>query len=183
MYYIVAFHWDHPAIPSDLSILCSIRRDKISSKERVRVDNTPRGETLWTTRKTCFIVMPFRKKPVDGQEMILTLSTNRCFLPAISHVTLPEGGKLEARRTDQDFFTGDITVEMFRYLEYSRFVLADITSILRRPVATPPVLSPRICFTGWSGSRVSPSAGNRRRRATVRHEQSQIRPIFSRIGK
>ena len=133
--------------------------------------------------RTCFIVMPFGKKPVDGQEIDFDFIYKSVFLPAISDVTLPEGGKLEARRTDQDFFTGDITVEMFRYLEYSRFVLADITSILRRPVATPPVLSPRICFTGWSGSRVSPSAGNRRRRATVRHEQSQIRPIFSRIGK
>jgi Flp pilus assembly protein TadD len=79
--------------------------------------------------KTCFIVMPFGKKPVDGQEIDFDFIYKSVFLPAISDVTLPEGGKLEARRTDQDFFTGDITVEMFRYLEYSRFVLADITSL------------------------------------------------------
>jgi hypothetical protein len=73
--------------------------------------------------------MPFGKKPVDGQEIDFDFIYKSVFLPAISDVTLPEGGKLEARRTDQDFFTGDITVEMFRYLEYSRFVLADITSL------------------------------------------------------
>ena len=79
--------------------------------------------------RTCFIVMPFGKKPVDGQEIDFDFIYKSVFLPAISDVALPEGGKLEARRTDQDFFTGDITVEMFRYLEYSRFVLADITSL------------------------------------------------------
>jgi tetratricopeptide (TPR) repeat protein len=79
--------------------------------------------------KTCFIVMPFGKKSVDGLEIDFDFIYQSVFLPAISDVALPEGDKLQARRTDQDFFSGDITVEMFRYLEYSRFVLADITSL------------------------------------------------------
>lgn len=79
--------------------------------------------------ETCFIVMPFGKKEADGQTIDFDAIYNSVFMPAVNAVTLPEGGKLVARRTDQDFFTGDITVEMFRYLEYSRFVLADITSL------------------------------------------------------
>ena len=51
------------------------------------------------------------------------------FVPAISLVSLPEGGKLEPRRTDKDFFSGDIKLEMFQYLEYSRFALADISGL------------------------------------------------------
>ncbi len=77
----------------------------------------------------CFIVMPFGKKVANGQTIDFDAIYDSVFLPAVSAVTLPEGGGLVARRTDRDFFTGDITVEMFRYLEYSRFVLADITSL------------------------------------------------------
>ncbi len=42
---------------------------------------------------------------------------------------LPEGGNLEPRRTDKDFFTSVITQDMFEYLEYSRFALTDITGL------------------------------------------------------
>ena len=42
------------------------------------------------------------------------------FLPAVSETRLPEGGVLTAHRTDRDFFAGDISSEMFGYLEYSR---------------------------------------------------------------
>jgi hypothetical protein len=51
------------------------------------------------------------------------------FVPAINAVRLPEGGMLQARRTDKDFFSGDIKYEMYRYLEYSRFALADISGL------------------------------------------------------
>jgi len=78
---------------------------------------------------TCFIVMPFGKKQVDNQTISFDAIYESVFVPAICDVSLPGGGKLEPRRTDRDFFTGDITVEMFRYLEYSRFVLADITGL------------------------------------------------------
>jgi len=51
------------------------------------------------------------------------------FRPAIAAVELPEGGKLEPRRTDKDFFTADITQDMYEYIEYSRFALADLTGL------------------------------------------------------
>ena len=54
---------------------------------------------------------------------------NLIFNPAIESVQLPEGGTLVPRRTDMDFFAGDIGLEMFGYLEYSRFAIADITGL------------------------------------------------------
>ena len=44
-------------------------------------------------------------------------------------VKLPEGGTLDPRRTDRDFFSGDIGQEMFQYLNNSRFALVDITGL------------------------------------------------------
>jgi len=79
--------------------------------------------------KTCFVVMPFGKKPVDGHEIDFDAIYKGIFLPAIANASLPDGSKLEARRTDQDFFASDITIDMFRYLEYSRFVLCDLTGL------------------------------------------------------
>ena len=79
--------------------------------------------------KICFVIMPFGKKPVGDQMVDFDPLYDNIFLQAISEVTLPEGGKLEPRRTDKDFFAGDIKLEMFQYLEYSRFVLADISGI------------------------------------------------------
>jgi Flp pilus assembly protein TadD len=93
--------------------------------------------------KICFIIMPFGKKkvalPSDKKEGAADKPAEKevdfdalyqdIFVPAIGSVDLPEGGKLEPRRTDQDFFTGDIKQEMFDYLEYSRFALADISGL------------------------------------------------------
>ena len=78
---------------------------------------------------TCFVVMPFGPKKIGRRTIDFDAIYDSVFLPAIQQVTAPEGGALEPRRTDKDFFSGDITVEMFRYLEYSRFVLADITGL------------------------------------------------------
>jgi tetratricopeptide (TPR) repeat protein len=79
---------------------------------------------------TCFVIMPFRVKQLEGgREVDFDAVYERVFAPAISEVALPEGGKLVPKRTDQDFFAGDISVEMFRYLEYSRLALADITGL------------------------------------------------------
>jgi tetratricopeptide (TPR) repeat protein len=79
--------------------------------------------------KICFVIMRFGKKPVVDQVVNFDTLYDDIFLPAIGAVTLPEGGKLEPRRTDKDFFTGDIKLEMFQYLEYSRFALADISGV------------------------------------------------------
>ncbi len=79
----------------------------------------------------CFVIMPFGKKSVGGQEIDFDKIYDEIFSPAIEAVSLPspEEGRLEARRTDKDFFAGDISHEMFNYLEYSRFALADITGL------------------------------------------------------
>lgn len=79
--------------------------------------------------KICFVIMPFGKKAVGDQTVDFDSLYHDIFVPAIDAVPLPEGGKLAPRRTDQDFFTGDIKLEMFQYLEYSRFALADISGL------------------------------------------------------
>ncbi len=80
--------------------------------------------------KVCFVIMPFGKKDVGGGKMVdFDPLYADIFVPAIAAVPLPEGGKLEPRRTDQDFFAGDIKQEMFQYLEYSRFAMADISGL------------------------------------------------------
>ena len=70
-----------------------------------------------------------RHKPVGDRTVNFDKLYDDIFVPAISLVSLPEGGKLEPRRTDKDFFSGDIKLEMFQYLEYSRFALADISGL------------------------------------------------------
>src|SRR5882762_9822274 len=79
--------------------------------------------------ETCFVVMPFGTKKAGRRTIDFDAIYDRIFLPAIGNATLPGGGKITARRTDKDFFTSDITTDMFRYLEYSRFVLCDITGL------------------------------------------------------
>lgn len=81
--------------------------------------------------KICFVIMPFGKKPVGEGEVDFDQIYDEIFQPAIDAVPLPEPeeGNLEARRTDKDFFAGDISHEMFNYLEYSRIALADITGL------------------------------------------------------
>jgi tetratricopeptide (TPR) repeat protein len=79
--------------------------------------------------KICFVIMPFGKKAVGDQTVDFDTLYDDIFVPAISAVSLPEGGKLEPRRTDRDFFTSDIKQDMFEYLEYSRFALADISGL------------------------------------------------------
>jgi Flp pilus assembly protein TadD len=80
--------------------------------------------------KVCFVIMPFGKKDVGGGQIVdFDPLYHDIFLPAIAAVDLPEGGKLDPHRTDQDFFAGDIKQEMFQYLEYSRFALADISGL------------------------------------------------------
>src|SRR5262245_21599368 len=81
--------------------------------------------------KTCFVIMPFGKKKVGDQEVDFDFIYREVFAPAIEATPLPEGDgvRLVPKRTDQDFFAGDISQEMFEYLEYSRFALADISGL------------------------------------------------------
>jgi tetratricopeptide (TPR) repeat protein len=86
--------------------------------------------------RICFVIMPFGEKDVtddkgNTQKVNFDKIYDNVFVPAVSQVKLPppETGNLEPRRTDKDFFTGDISQEMFEYLEYSRFALTDITGL------------------------------------------------------
>ncbi len=87
--------------------------------------------------RVCFVIMPFGTKKITDEkgnvrEVDFDEIYQKVFVPAISAVPLPApegGGALEAHRTDQDFFAGDISQEMFEYLEYSRIALTDITGL------------------------------------------------------
>jgi tetratricopeptide (TPR) repeat protein len=79
--------------------------------------------------RTCFVIMPFGKKTVGGAEVDFDRIYDTISAPAIAAATLPEGGNLMARRTDRDFFSADISQDMFEYIEYSRVALADLTGL------------------------------------------------------
>lgn len=79
--------------------------------------------------KTCFVIMPFGKKQVNDKEIDFDAIYKDIFLPAISAVTLPEGGQLIPKRTDSDLYAANIDVEMYGYIEYSRFAFVDITGL------------------------------------------------------
>lgn len=79
--------------------------------------------------KVCFVIMPFGEKVVGGRTVDFDKLYDAIFVPAICCVSLPEGGSLKPRRTDKEFFSGDIKYEMFQYLEYSRFAVADISGL------------------------------------------------------
>ena len=74
--------------------------------------------------RICFVIMPFGSKEVPFDEVY-----DNVFVPAIAAVTLPEGGALIPRRTDRDFFSGLIPQEMFEYIQFSRFAVADVSGL------------------------------------------------------
>jgi tetratricopeptide (TPR) repeat protein len=90
---------------------------------------------------TCFVIMPFGKKTValtDGtaKEVDFDSIYEAVFEPAIRGVALPEPEAerlglehLVPRRTDRDFFAGLITQDMFDYIQFSRFALADVSGL------------------------------------------------------
>jgi tetratricopeptide (TPR) repeat protein len=79
--------------------------------------------------KTCFVVMPFGKKPVGDATVDFDKIYADILEPAVHDAPLPEGGNLDPYRTDKNFASGDIDVEMFHAIEYSRIAVADITGL------------------------------------------------------
>lgn len=77
----------------------------------------------------CFAAMPFGVKEVGEKEVDFDFIYSTIFAPAIAATPLPEGGYLVPKRTDDDFFSAQIDVDMFQYLEYSRLTLADISGL------------------------------------------------------
>ncbi|MCC5612873.1 hypothetical protein LC612_40865 [Nostoc sp. CHAB 5834] len=80
-------------------------------------------------QKICFVAMPFGIKDIDSRKIDFDYIYERIFRRGIEATPLPEGGYLIAKRTDQDFFSGSIDLEMFRYLEYSRITVADVSGL------------------------------------------------------
>jgi hypothetical protein len=90
--------------------------------------------------RVCFVIMPFGKKEVTDDRGLKRMVDfdpiyRDVFEPAIRAATLPEGGTLEPRRTDQDFFAGSIAQDMFEYLEYSRMALSAGVEMLTKRAA------------------------------------------------
>lgn len=77
----------------------------------------------------CFVVMPFGRRQVGGVIIDFDHVYENVLKPAIDGARTPEGGVLRACRTDKEFYAGLIDQDMFAYLEYSRLVVADITSL------------------------------------------------------
>ncbi len=87
-------------------------------------------------RDVCFVIMPFGIKTIgtgdDAHDVDFDAIYDTLFAPAIQAVCLPSsegGGRLRPVRTDREFHSGHISQEMFEYIEYSRFALADISAI------------------------------------------------------
>jgi tetratricopeptide (TPR) repeat protein len=77
--------------------------------------------------KICFVLMPFGRKTVGTTVIDFDAVYDEILEPAVKAARLPEGGTLDPRRTDRDKFAASISQDMFEYLEYSCFALADIT--------------------------------------------------------
>lgn len=112
--------------------------------ERERAEMLGRYAAVWDMRlrdrraldysRVCFVLVPFgTKSMIDERGISRTIDFDtvyeNIFEPAIRATSLPEGGRLEPRRADKEFFASSIDVESFRFLEFSRFVIADITGL------------------------------------------------------
>lgn len=74
--------------------------------------------------RTCFVIMPFGVKVLqDGRQLDFEVIYQQIFRPAIQAVAL------DAVRVDQDYFVGSTPLETYKYLEYSRLVVADISAL------------------------------------------------------
>nr|AFI78482.1 hypothetical protein ws156A7_0003 [uncultured bacterium ws156A7] len=98
--------------------------DPEPTTERASQAEESRFEEL---ERTCFVIMPFGKKEVDGKEVDFTAIYQKLFEPAIRAAKTPENEPLIPARTDMDAFSSSINQEMFEYIMYSRLAFADIS--------------------------------------------------------
>ena len=101
----------------------------IAKTIRASTRREPTGKGRIDYENICFVVMPFGTRDVGGVQVDFDHIYETVLKPAVDGARTPEGEVLQARRTDHDFFSGLITQDMFDYLEFSRLVLADITSL------------------------------------------------------
>lgn len=79
----------------------------------------------------CFVAIPYGTRAVGsaGHQVDFDAIYRTVFEPAILRTDLPEGGHLRAVRAKDSFFAGPIDDEMFSYIEYARFLVADVTTL------------------------------------------------------
>lgn len=103
------------------------RDDELKDDEPKDEGPTSSETRLQQLERTCFVIMPFGKKDVGGQEVDFTAIYEQIFEPAIAAVRTPENKPLIPARTDMDAFSGSINQDMFEYIMYSRLAFADIS--------------------------------------------------------
>ncbi|MFT5445627.1 MAG: hypothetical protein ACI9DC_000788 [Gammaproteobacteria bacterium] len=79
--------------------------------------------------QTCFFIMPFGEKSVNGEMVDFNQIYKEVFAPSVESIQTPEGSLLIPERTDMDEFSGSINQDMFEYLTYSRLAFADISGL------------------------------------------------------
>jgi hypothetical protein len=116
------------ATPSRLELSSPVKTVVAGAREYL-------GAMRATFERTCFVIAPFgRKEVVDQYGVKRAIDFDAIYeeilKPAIAAVHLPDTvpGPLVPLRVD-DLIVGTVSEEQFRYLEYSRIVVADITGL------------------------------------------------------
>ncbi|MEM7238667.1 MAG: tetratricopeptide repeat protein [Pseudomonadota bacterium] len=77
--------------------------------------------------RSCFVIMPFGRKPVGGKTVDFDTIFDQVFEPAIRAAKTESGEALVPRRTDQEAFSSSINQDMYDYILYCRMALADVS--------------------------------------------------------
>jgi hypothetical protein len=121
-----------PSIEQPLATLPESARPVTPAQPfRTLLADTPAFLHASSTRyeRICYVLTPLgQKRTVAGDLVDFDAVYNEILAPAIQAVSLPGGGSLEAVRADVGLLSGSMSEELFGYLEYSRLVLADITT-------------------------------------------------------
>ncbi|MEM7238308.1 MAG: hypothetical protein AAF501_10870, partial [Pseudomonadota bacterium] len=77
--------------------------------------------------RSCFVIMPFGRKPVGDTTVDFDAIFDQVFEPAIRAAKTESGEALVPRRTDQEAFSSSINQDMYDYILYCRMALADVS--------------------------------------------------------
>ena len=89
------------------------------------LDATPSSIPAW--ERTVFVAIPLGRKTVGDRVVDFDHVYRTILVPAITAVRTRDGEALTALRADDTLYSGSIDGEMYRVLELSRLVIADIT--------------------------------------------------------
>ena len=85
-------------------------------------------ETPEEYQRTCFVIMPYGKRRVEGATIDFDDIYANILKPAIQRVRTPEDKQLIARRADEEVHSRNLLHSMVQWLLGSRLALADLTS-------------------------------------------------------